>query len=80
MGKAEKVKALLAIKGLKKEDYRKELGLARPQALTNKFGRDSFTLDDIIKLCDLTKTRLCIKDESGKDLIEFDKSDLQPKE
>lgn len=78
MSKSAKIKSLLALKDVKSADYVKVLGLARQQALTTKYARESFTSDDLIKLAELTGTTLAFNDkETGKPLIEFDLSDIQ---
>lgn len=77
MSKSGKIKALLALKDKKNIDYANILNLARPQALTTKYSRESFTSNDLIKLAELTNTRLAFIDEDNKPLVVFDKDDLQ---
>lgn len=78
MSKSNKIKALLSMKGLKNSAYAESLGLARQQALTTKYARDSFTSDDLIQLAELTDTQLSFTDkETGKILISFDKDDIK---
>lgn len=78
MSKSKKIKALLALTDKKGIDFAKQLELSKPQALTTKYARESFTSDDLIKLAELTETTLAFNDkETGKPLIEFDLSDIQ---
>lgn len=76
MSKSGKIKALLALKDKKNMDYANILNLARPQALTTKYSRESFTSNDLIKLAELTNTRLAFIDENNKPVVVFDKEDL----
>ena len=77
MSKSGKIKALLALKDKKNMDYANILNLARPQALTTKYSRESFTSNDLIKLAELTNTRLAFIDENSKPGVVFDKEDLE---
>lgn len=77
MSKSGKIKALLALKDKKNMDYANILNLARPQALTTKYSRESFTSNDLIKLAELTNTRLAFIDENNKPIVVFDKEDLE---
>ena len=77
MSKSGKIKALLALKDKKNMDYANILNLARPQALTTKYSRESFTSNDLIKLAELTNTRLAFSDENSKPVVAFDKEDLE---
>lgn len=75
--KAEKIKGLLALKNKKNSDYVKALGLARQQALTTKYARNSFTSDDLIILAKLTNTKLAFIDENNNPIIIFDENDIK---
>lgn len=78
MVKSNKIKALLSLKNKKSIELTNALGLSKPQALTTKYARDSFTSDDLIKLAELTDTKLCFADkETDKIIIEFDKNDIK---
>ena len=80
MSKSSKIKALLSIEDIKNSQYADILNLARQQALTTKYARESFTSDDLIKLSLLTNTRLAfIDNETNKELISFDENDLKSK-
>lgn len=77
MSKSHKIKALLSMKGLKNSAFSDALGLARQQALTTKYARESFTSDDLIQLAELTNTRLAFIDENNQPLITFEKEDIK---
>lgn len=78
MSKSSKIKALLSMKDIKNSQYADILKLARQQALTTKYARESFTSDDLIKLALLTNTRLSfIDNETNKELISFDENDIK---
>lgn len=77
MSKSSKIKALLAMNDIKSNEYAKKLKLANPQALTTKYARESFTSDDLIKLADLTGTKLAFVDDQENVVIKFDKDDLR---
>lgn len=77
MSKSSKIKGLLSIKDIKNSAYAETLGLARQQALTTKYSRDSFTGDDLIKLSLLTNTKLAFIDENNNPIIIFDENDIK---
>lgn len=78
MGKSAKIKSLLSFKSKKNSSLAEALGLARQQALTTKYARESFTSDDLIKLAELTDTQLCFVDKkTGDILIKFDSEDIK---
>lgn len=64
MSKALKIKSLLSLKNVKSAEFSSSLGLARQQALTTKYSRESFTSDDLIILAKITNTRLAFIDEN----------------
>ena len=51
MGAAKRVKMLLIEQGKSVKDIAAILDIA-PQSMSNKLYRDSFTFDDIVKICD----------------------------
>lgn len=78
MSKSSKVKALLSLKDKKGVDFANALGLSKPQALTTKYSREAFSSDDLIKLSQLTNTRLAfIDNKTNKELISFDETDIK---
>jgi len=78
MSKTNKIKSLLALKGVKSVEYTRTLGLSRPQALNTKYSRDAFSGDDLIRLADLTGTRLAFIDPATREpLVTFDQNDVK---
>ncbi len=77
MSKSLKIKSLLALKNIKSAEFSSALGLARQQALTTKYSRESFTSDDLIILAKTTNTRLAFIDENNNPIIVFDENDLK---
>lgn len=81
MSKANKIRSLLALKGIKSVEYSRQLGLSRPQALNTKYYRDAFTSDDLIRLAELTGTRLTFIDPATREpLVVFESEDLKEKD
>lgn len=68
---ATRVKALLECYGKSRKDVAGVLGLSSEQAVTNKYGRDSFTAQDLIKIADCCGVSLAFVDENGKAVITF---------
>ena len=78
MSKTNKIKSLLALKGVKSVEFTRTLGLSRPQALNTKYSRDAFSGDDLIRLAGLTGTRLAFIDPlSRAPLVTFDQNDVK---
>lgn len=73
-----KIKSLLALKGLCFADYARGLK-SLPQTLNNKAKSEAYKINDLIILGNLTNTKLAFIDESGKPLIIFDETDLEQK-
>lgn len=76
MTKATKIKTLLASKQIKGKDVYSQMGLARQQALTNKYSRDSFSGDDLIRLAEITGTTLAFINNNNNIVVAFDKNDI----
>ena len=70
-----KIKALLALKGLKFQDYADGLQIAK-QSLNNKANREAYKIKDLIVLGKITNTRLAFIDEENKPVILFDEEDI----
>ena len=78
MAVADKVKALLNIKGKKIYELAEYLDIS-PQAMRNKLNRDSFSSNDLIKVADFLDCNLAfIINENQK--INLEKSDLKNSE
>lgn len=69
-----KIKSLLALKGLNMVRYAEHMSMSR-SALGNKEKRGSWTAKDLIKLAELTETRLCFLDEN-KVVMDLDIKDI----
>lgn len=66
MAVADKIKALLKLQGKRTDDLAVALGLKSKQALYNKFNRDSFTADDLIKAADFLDCDLNFETKNGQ--------------
>ena len=62
-------------KGKKREDIASVLEISS-QAVSNKFNRDSFSAEDLIKIAECLGVSLALVD-NGK-IIEFDMEDIKP--
>ena len=74
MAVANKIKFVMGEKGKKREDIAKILEISS-QAVSNKFNRDSFSAEDLIKIADCLGISLALVD-NGK-IIEFDLNDIR---
>ncbi len=78
MSVSSKIKALLKLKGRGNEELAKHLNISK-QALSNKFYRDSFSTQDLIKISSFLGYALAfVIDESQ--MIILDESDLKNNE
>lgn len=75
MSVSKKIKALLQIKGKKKNELAEYLGI-NSQSLSNKFNRDSFSSDDLIKISTFLDCSLAFEIDDKQKII-LDKSDLK---
>ena len=75
MSVSNKIKALLQMHGKKNIELVEYLGFARPQALTNKFNRGSFSAEDLIKIAAFLDCELAFI--SDKQKITLDMSDIR---
>lgn len=73
--KKDKIKALLMLKGHRNKDYYEYLGITR-QALYHKEKKDMYSADDLIKLAELTNTRLAFVDRDNTVIFSFDANDV----
>lgn len=74
---SEKIKGLITIKGKMISDFIPVLDVSSRQAISNKLYRNSFTLQDAIKLADYLNCEIVIKDKTtNKELICFDADDV----
>lgn len=70
-----KLKSLLALRGLAFADYARKLEIL-PQSLQTRTKTDAYKIKDLIAFGELTSTNLAFVDEAGKILIEFNRDDL----
>lgn len=77
--KCHKIEALLALKGTNQTALSKFMNITR-QGLNTKKKNDTYNADDLIKIAEFTKTKLCFVDEKGDILISFDSNDLRQKQ
>ena len=77
MAVANKIKYVMGEKGKKRDDIAKVLDISS-QAVSNKFNRDSFSVEDLIKIAVCLGVSLALVDntDNGK-IIEFDMSDIK---
>lgn len=66
------IKAIASLAGLSRKQMADALGVARPQAVTTKLGRDSWTAQDVNKIAHLAGYRLAIVDDNGRAVLLFD--------
>ncbi len=70
---SNKIKAMIKIANKKNIDVSKSLGLARPQALNTKFTRDSWTVQDLIKVVSFLDGEITIRiNDTDFSLSEYD--------
>ena len=74
MAVADKVKAFLKIKGKDTAELAEYLKISK-QALSNKYYRDSFSAEDLIKIADFLQCDLAFIDNT--DRVNFDLSDIK---
>lgn len=74
MAIADKLRALLALKGKKSTDLAAYYGIT-PQAMRNKFSRGSFSADDLIKMAMFLGAELSFR--TADQVITLDEKDLQ---
>lgn len=69
MDASSKIKALLQMKGIKQTELIPVLGLSSPQALTNKFRRNAWSVDDLIKVCEFLECTVFIETAEGDKIV-----------
>jgi len=77
MSVSDKVKAGLKLEGKKIEELAEMLGISR-QSMSNKFYRNSFSSEDLIKIADFLGYSLAFVGE--KQNIIFDMDDIKPQQ
>lgn len=71
-----KIKALLNLKNKSTNDLCKSLNIINV-AFYRKVKNNTFKADELIKIADLTDTRLAFIDDDGKPIIIFDNNDIK---
>lgn len=66
MGTSKKVKALLALAGVKQKDLREPLKMASTQSLSNKFSEDRWTAEDLAVVAAKCGARLAFITATGE--------------
>lgn len=79
MSISNKIKALLKLKNKKSIELTHALDLKYAQSLNTKYLRESFTVQDLIKLAELTDTQLALIDQNDKPVITFNIDDIEAK-
>ncbi|HIU14392.1 MAG TPA: hypothetical protein IAD15_10045 [Candidatus Fimiplasma intestinipullorum] len=74
---SDKIKDLLKIKKCKAIAYSNALGLNKETALYTKYNRQSFKVQDLIILGELTNTKLAFIDDDNNPVVLFDTEDLK---
>jgi len=67
MSVQNKLRALLNLTGHKLVDLSDGLGVS-PQAVRNKFTRDSFSVPDLIKICDALECTITLTTKDGQSI------------
>ena len=75
MAVADKVKAMLNLKGKKIMDLADYFGMS-PQAMRNKLNRDSFSAEDLIRISIFLNAELSFKVSDNQNIF-LDKNDLR---
>lgn len=78
MSVTNKVKGMLKLKGKKNIELAEYLGLGTAQALTNKFNRESFSAEDLIKIADFLGCELAFILSDNQKIV-LDTEDLRTK-
>lgn len=75
MAISQKINAILQLKGKKKTELAKYLGM-NSQSLSNKFSRNSFSAGDLIKIANFLDCSLALEIDSKQKII-FEMSDIK---
>lgn len=75
MAISQKINAILQLKGKKKTELAKYLGM-NSQSLSNKFSRNSFSAGDLIKIANFLDCSLALEIDNKQKII-FEMSDIK---
>lgn len=78
MSVANKVKALLQYKDSNVSKYAKATGQSQPN-VSNKIVRNTWTVQDFLRIAEYTNTKLAFLDDNNMPLIVFDTNDIEKK-
>lgn len=79
MSVADKIKLAMRLTGVTNDEVVQALGVKSNQVLSNKFYRDSFSTDDLIKIASLMGAEWQLV-KNGEKIIDFAMIDLNKKE
>lgn len=65
---SDKIKQVMKEKGVKVNELAKYMGV-KPQSVTNKFARDSWSAQDLISVFDFLGCQLCVEYKTDTKLI-----------
>lgn len=71
-----KIKSLLSYYGFVFADYARYLSI-KPQSLNTKAKKDAYKIDELIKLAEMTNTKLAFLDEINQPIIIFSNEDIK---
>ena len=71
-----KIRALLNLSNKKTEEACECLGILQP-AYSRKINKNTFKTEELIKLAELTNTKLAYVNNEGKVIVEFDIEDIK---
>lgn len=74
-----KIKQLLLASDITQVEVAKRYGVTK-QTFANKVSRETFKIQDLIKLADVTKTKLCFIDENEHIVVRFDMEDIKKRD
>lgn len=72
----DKIKGLLKLRSKGNKDGAEALNMPY-HSFANKINQREFNTSDLIRLANLTETRLAFIDENDKPIVEFDMNDLE---
>ena len=78
MSVSNKVKALLQLNGYNISKFAKATGQTQPN-ISNKIARNTWTVQEFLKLANFTNTKLAFLDENNEPLIIFNHDDIEEK-
>lgn len=61
---SNEIKGLLTVKGFKQQDLQKVFNMTSRQSVANKFARNSWSVEDLVKVVDFLGGKLIIKVDS----------------